>query len=637
LSNVTEKPVRITEQLVAAVCQRLAENKRVRRQLPHRGRLHIDRLLPFICVYRRPAKGSDPGTDRLVTSEASYVVASSLPEHKLGLTKLLRGVTRIMGGHFGAFLLLEIWADATSPGRAAKVDYVPRPAFRLFGPTRGALEPLVESFRSALSGIQLAKQQAVVTWAPALTRRPPDMPPIMSNNALRELDCTVLGLAVSPVYRHPKSNVIYPIVLRQLQRQLTNALRRGFYKFVQSYTKHDHAHFHMLGRRAVVRAVWDVDEQLEQVARSFDTLLQITPVNAYRAWNEFKRNRFEKTPVFRYRPLPADPVLLKRKLYDTPIERVEDPTLQQLFREKQDELDRRITLVQDINTPNFVHGSIQLFGGVEDELLRLARHILAKVTWRTREESAGGYVNAQQFAARAEAEIAWFRHQWPAVTSGVEIRGDVTAGLMVSCGRLLISRTAKFPSSRVDPLLQHEVGTHVLTHYNGWAQPFKQLGSGLAGYEPLQEGLAVLAEYLTGGISRPRLRLLAARVAVAKSMLCGATFIDAFRELHRLYNFPQRIAYYATMRTFRGGGFTKDAMYLRGLCQVLEYLKGGAELEPLLIGKIGLDHVPLIRELQWRGVLKEAPLRPRYLDAPQASRRLGRLKEGLTVMDLLET
>ena len=32
--------------------------------------------------------------------------------------------------------------------------------------------------------------------------------------------------------------------------------------------------------------------------------------------------------------------------------------------------------------------------------------------------------------------------------------------------------------------------------------------TGLTGYDTLQEGLAVLSEYLVGGLSRPRLRLL---------------------------------------------------------------------------------------------------------------------------------
>ena len=80
---------------------------------------------------------------------------------------------------------------------------------------------------------------------------------------------------------------------------------------------------------------------------------------------------------------------------------------------------------------------------------------------------------------------------------------------MVSNGNLLIGRKAKIPASRVDALVQHEVGTHLLTYFNGRAQPFQMLYTGLAGYEEMQEGIAVLSEYLVDGLSVPRLRLLA--------------------------------------------------------------------------------------------------------------------------------
>ncbi|MBT8345414.1 MAG: flavohemoglobin expression-modulating QEGLA motif protein, partial [Desulfofustis sp.] len=33
-----------------------------------------------------------------------------------------------------------------------------------------------------------------------------------------------------------------------------------------------------------------------------------------------------------------------------------------LFRDKIEELDRQITMLQDINTPKFLHGSLQLYG-----------------------------------------------------------------------------------------------------------------------------------------------------------------------------------------------------------------------------------------------------------------------------------
>ena len=47
---------RISDSLVKSVCRRLRRNLRVRRTLPGNGRLHIDRQLPFLCVYRRPAE-----------------------------------------------------------------------------------------------------------------------------------------------------------------------------------------------------------------------------------------------------------------------------------------------------------------------------------------------------------------------------------------------------------------------------------------------------------------------------------------------------------------------------------------------------------------------------------------------------
>ena len=189
--------------------------------------------------------------------------------------------------------------------------------------------------------------------------------------------------------------------------------------------------------------------------------------------------------------------------------------------------------------------------------------------------------------------------------------------------------------SRVNALLQHEVGTHLLTYYNGRAQPFRQLYSGLAGYEELQEGLAVLAEYLVDGLGRSRMRQLAARVVAAQQLVAGATFIDTFRVLVRDYAFSQRTAFTTTMRVYRGGGLTKDAIYLRGLQTVLKYLGSGGDIEPLFVGKMAAEHIPIIKELQFRKVLEPPPLRPRYMSDPQALARLERVRQGLTVVDLL--
>ncbi len=73
-----------SDSLIESVCRRIAKDQRVRRTLPGKGRLHIDRQVPFLCVYRQPPEHEDAGTEQLVKGEASYMIASGCPEHHAG-------------------------------------------------------------------------------------------------------------------------------------------------------------------------------------------------------------------------------------------------------------------------------------------------------------------------------------------------------------------------------------------------------------------------------------------------------------------------------------------------------------------------------------------------------------------------
>jgi hypothetical protein len=119
-------------------------------------------------------------------------------------------------------------------------------------------------------------------------------------------------------------------------------------------------------------------------------------------------------------------------------------------------------------------------------------------------------------------------------------------------------------------------------------------------------------------------------------MIDGASFVETFRALDREYGFARRTAFVVTMRTFRSGGLTKDVVYLRGLLQILAYVADGGDLEPLFVGKIAAQHIPVIRELQWRRVLTEAPLMPRYMTSSDALDRLAGLRRGASLQDLIE-
>src|SRR5690606_34468670 len=178
-----------------------------------------------------------------------------------------------------------------------------------------------------------------------------------------------------------------------------------------------------------------------------------------------------------------------------------------------------------------------------------------------------------------------------------------------------------------------EIGTHVVTYYNGKAQPLKLFYIGVPGYEELQEGLAVFSEYLTGGLTPNRLRTIAARVIAVDQMVSGSSFIDTFYLLVDKYQFSNKAAFIIAMRVYRGGGLTKDAVYLKGLLNIIDYLKKGKSLEPLLIGKIRQSYIPVVQELIHRQILTAIPIKPRYLDEKYLS-KIENIRSGGNVINL---
>lgn len=539
-----------------------------------------------------------------------------------------------MTATYGSCLVLEIWSGRHVEQELPVTVSSLEPAFRIVVQKGTDVTGFVDRFHEILSRVEISRHHSRVDVTPLARVAPPKLSPLLSAGQISEIGCHLFGLEVAPVHQDPVSGELFTSIFRELRQRLTTSLRRVFFDYARTQTTHRPVHYHSLGRRGTVKAVWEADRVMSEVASGFDFLLQLTPVNTTEAWNKFRRSRYERTPRFHYRPLRVEPMALKRKLYRAPVERIEDPALGLIFQEKVDELDRQITLLKDRNTPRFILGSEQLYGEVEDSLEALAMQILTGTRARSRGERLEEVLDAEAFASRAREEIEYYRAGYPELDAKVEVRTDIST-LMVSKGSLLVSSGTRIPASRVEALLQHEIGTHVLTYHNGKAQRLRMLSDGFAGYDALQEGLAVLTEYLVGGLSISRLRLLAARVVAARGMLTGATFVDVYRALTREYGFEGHVAFNVAMRTFRGGGLTKDAVYLQGLHQILGYLAGGGDLDPLYVGKIGIDHIPIIHELRWRRVLTRAPLTPRYLSDPRVGERIELLKKGMTVMDLI--
>src|SRR5690606_17267321 len=198
----------------------------------------------------------------------------------------------------------------------------------------------------------------------------------------------------------------------------------------------------------------------------------------------------------------------------------------------------------------------------------------------------------------------------------VVVNADIGSLMMVSHGRLYLDAELRLPSARLQPLVQHEIGTHVVTHYNGARQPLRQLSVGLAQYDPLQEGLGVLAEYLSGYLPGERLRILAARVVAADMAVHRQGIPQIFARLHERHGFATDEAFDIAVRALRGGGLTKDAVYLRGLCELLDDLGRDGAFEQLFIGKFALRHRHALERLAGEGWVIPPRLLPRYASAP---------------------
>nr|MDP9494125.1 flavohemoglobin expression-modulating QEGLA motif protein [Actinomycetota bacterium] len=266
---------------------------------------------------------------------------------------------------------------------------------------------------------------------------------------------------------------------------------------------------------------------------------------------------------------------------------------------------------------------------VEKTLLDLAHEILVKVPPGPR---SSDFLTAHEIAGRALQEMDHYRLQFPEMSSVVHV-SEAAVGVMVENGDLFIGLDTTIASNRIEQLLQHEVGVHILTHVNGSAQPIRMLALGLAGYEETQEALGVLAEHLNGGLRPKRLRVLALRVVAAQSI--GER--HSFRQTYELlvgHGAGRNLAFTTAMRAHRSGGMTKDALYLGGLTRLFSYLRDGGGFDALLFGKISLADEPLVADLLDRGVLVAPPLVPRFFESASAAARLAEIRAGASVLDL---
>jgi len=408
-------------------------------------------------------------------------------------------------------------------------------------------------------------------------------------------------IEIRKIFCSEKDGTAYPVVVDSLKAQLTDVISRHAAFFSRSKLARHHAKSHHMLGAAPNDLVNKIDTKLYQFARKLDTLLYVNPINLVQEQKRFQKKVGSYEPQFRYKQLAIDPYLFREDLYRLPVEEITDPTLQQLYRDAIDGLAIKIDLLKAIGTREFLYNSLRYYGEPHINDLKNAEFLLhapSPPSERLREEAPLMATNDIVHAIQAAVDDY-------GIDAPVKISGSIVAGAMVDNAnfQVFVKKDASLPSKSVEALIHHEVGVHLLSASNARAQNLKVLRLGSPGTTMTQEGLAVYAEHLGGALSSARMKTLGLRVLAVKSLLDNHSFSQTFDLLREEYDATEQNAFITTARVYRGGGFTKDFLYLRGLAQARQYHQGGNDWGPVFAGKIPFSKTKQIEELILRGIV----------------------------------
>ncbi|MGY0504451.1 flavohemoglobin expression-modulating QEGLA motif protein [Luteimonas sp. e5] len=611
-----------------------------RRRLQHGGRVHLDRALPFVVLAHHGGEAFSLAR-RVASISAASVIWPRAGGDKADAEAeaLLTQLRSMLADEFPRLLLIDLHdlpRDASLDEESPRLEPF---RFTLAHSDDAAAEAAAADLREALDELCIDLREADIDDA-ELDASSPWLQQLGEDDSA----CiSRISLGIPQIHRIPGhgDRQLYPMIYQQMERSVFDALLRAVAAFVGAQDEGDDSaeaaasHHRAYGRSHFLRAALRADKALAGISASFDFLLALSPINTMQAFEQFESGGRKQMPDFHYRPLSVSPDLLKRRLYRINLRAVEDPVLETLFREKREELDQQLMMLQRRNEPGFRELSVLQYGGVEHGLLEQAQVILDKVPAKACDAPR---IGAEQVLAGARKMIARYHEATPAFASAEAcLRADIGPGMMVSGDELLISEATRMSSARLDALLQHEISVHLLTYINGSQQGLGIFAAGLADYEGIQEGLGVFAEFAVGGLNAARLRLLAARVLIVDAMLSGADFVECHRLLRSTHGFSSRAAFNICARIFRSGGLSKDAIYLRGFQEVLDWVAAGKSLDPFWHGKFAARHVPVVEELRLRGMLRPPCVTPEFLERPIARATLARLRAGEHFVDLLRS
>ena len=373
-------------------------------------------------------------------------------------------------------------------------------------------------------------------------------------------------------------------------------------------------------------AIFDIDANLNRLVKNIELLNYINPLNIAAEKKKFFSAKYNYEPEFKYPKIKFDGYKLHRLLFSQRLERIEDDAIRQLYEDVIYEYSGLIECIETVGKgKKFYFNSLKSFGTPTERDIENAKFILrfdnvdnADLDPIHDAKYAKQYFN--EFSERYDFKYT------------VKISNNLSAAAMVlnNTQTLVLRKNHKFSNNQLRVLANHEIGVHLVTTFNGLLQPLKVFSNGFPNNVETQEGLAVYSEYMSGSLTMYRLRELAFRVIAANSLSKGYSFSDTFDLLYGQYKLERNEAFSITQRVHRGGGFTKDFLYLTGLRNVFQFANDNQDLGKLLMGKVCMSYTNTIDKLIDLGLaIPPIHFTDAYLENKNNNPKLDFILEGL--------
>ncbi len=358
-------------------------------------------------------------------------------------------------------------------------------------------------------------------------------------------------------------------------------------------------------KRKEFASVFEIDENIHRLVRNLELLAFINPLNINQEKRKFFKEKFKYEPQFNYRKVRFDTYKLHRLFFSQRLKDIDDLRIRELYKDVVYQYSGMVQCIETIAEPGnrFYFNSLRFYGTPTDKMVENAKFILHHEATPTI-QSALLESNISTYDA-----IEFFNEykRLYGFDFGIKTSSAMSADAMVSNKdrMLILKKNNQFSQHQLNVLAHHEIGVHLVTTFNAADQPLKIFSNGFPNNVETQEGLAVFAEYMSGNLTVDRLRELAYRVIAADSLIKGNDFTETFNLIHNQYGLDREKAFNTVLRVHRGGGFTKDALYLSGLQKIYQRYKLGNDMEPLLLGKCSLEYEPVVEHLQKLGLVKQ--------------------------------